>query len=319
MRAPSIALLASFALVACGQGQSHSHVSAPLDSGAIAGDKQAEPRWADDCAAAAAAPEPHFAPIRLELVPRQSEDEEGTSPIPWEVRVAGGERDVFPAVNRDGTIMVAWFGDTQSFTGHDYDSLGFYSVATGKALGFYVLSSDPDDTSPAALSRLKRDLAAANRILDKSTWRGVSSGRKPEGPCPGTPWTKLDLERDDREEWSWKRVTRFDREGLDFEYVREEKEDRFEEKVILRALTADGTIREVTLPIDLPLPGKTTWMAEQQGSCGWSEGFDGFGSRELGVFVVYGDENFGGDRCGAELSGKRTTVIRLPPVLRAPR
>ncbi|MDC0743078.1 hypothetical protein [Polyangium mundeleinium] len=345
MRAP-ILLFASFVLLACGQGRNPSHgttvrgpevvLSAERDAGApdastpetssLAEENPPEPRWADDCPAAAAAPEPSWKSIRFELVPRQAEDDD-TSPVPREVQVAGEDEEVFPAVNHEGTIMVERFSDTESFSGHDHDSVGFFSVATGKSLGFYMLSSDLRESSPSAdaiakeRKRLKRDMDAAHRILDKSTWKRVSSGRKPDGPCPGTPFTKLDQERDARDGFRWPRVTRFDREGLDFEVQPSQDEDgvKVEEKVIVRALQADGTIHTVALPHNLVPPGRTTWMADKSGTCGWSEGFYGFGSRELGVFFVYGDKNFGGDSCGAELAGKRTSVIRLPPELRTAR
>ncbi|WP_284721574.1 hypothetical protein [Polyangium sorediatum] len=259
-------------------------------------------------------------------MPRQPEDDD-TSPVPWEVQVAGGDEEVFPAVNHEGTILVERFSDMESFREAVHDSVGFFSVVTGKLIGLYMLSSDLGESSPspAAITkerkRLKRDLAAAHHLLDKSTWKRVSSGRKPDGPCPGTPFTKLDRERDERDGFRWPRVTRFDREGLDFEYqpFQEEEGVKVEEKIIVRALQADGTIHTVALPHNLVPPGKTTWMADTSGTCGWSEGFYGFGSRELGVFFVYGDENFGGDSCGAELAGKRMSVIRLPPALRTSR
>ena len=344
MRAPAFvfALIASFSSIACGRRPSPLDVStargpeavpadagvsdgsAP-DAGVIAAESPDAPPWADDCPAPAPALAPSFRSVHFELAPRGEGDEGESSTLPGEVRIEGANQDVFPAVNREGTIMVERFGDMESFTGHNIDSVGFYSVVTGKTLGFYVLSSDPDETSPAALQkehrRLAHALAGANQILDKYTWRRISSDQKPDGPCPGTPWTKLDLSRSQRDEWSWARVTRFDREGLDFEYqpVRDDAGTENQEKVVVRALQPDGTIREVSLPLALVPPGETTWMANERRRCGSSEGFYGFGSRELGVFFVYSDEHYGGDSCGAVLSGKRTTLIRLPPELRTAR
>ncbi|MDI1450446.1 hypothetical protein QHF85_40795 [Polyangium sp. 6x1] len=346
MRAPLVTLLASFVLIACGQGRNPSPtiavrgpevvLSAAPDGGApdasapetgpvVADEPPPEAQGSSDCPALAAAPEPSWKAIRFELGPRKEDSE--PSEIPWEVRVVGDDQEVFPAVNREGTIMVERFTDAESFRDITHDSVGFFSVVTGKLLGLYMLSSDIGESSPSPATiekerkRLQRDLASAHRILDKSTWRRVSSDRKPDGPCPGTPFTKLDVERSLRDGFRWERVTRFDREGIDFEYQPslDENGDQVKENVTVRAQKADGTIDTVVLPHELVPPGSTTWMAPHHGRCGWSHGFYGFGSRELGVFFVYGDKNFGGDSCGAELAGKRISVIRLPPELRTPR
>jgi hypothetical protein len=289
--------------------------TAPEPNAVAEEEKQPAPPSEEECPHLTAAPATSWNRIHLDIVPQEPED---PGSLPWEVQVAGEDQEVFPAVSRDGKLMAQRFYEEEDFSGRGIESVAIFSTVTGKTLGLYILLEHPDGVpSEAAIkkehARSAQAVRAANGWLDKTEWRRVETGRKPTRACPGTPWTKLDEERETRDGFRWERVTRFDREGLDFEY------DGEGGRVTIRALQADGSLRAVTMPYEALPPGKTTWMADTHGLCGWSEGLYGFGARELGAFFVYGDANLGGDSCGEVLAGKRTSLLRLPRELRAGR
>ncbi|MFT3767928.1 MAG: hypothetical protein QM820_20960 [Minicystis sp.] len=276
----------------------------------------------DDCPAVTPKQDPEWVHARLMLAeapePEDALPAPWSTPIAWDLAVPSRLAGFFPAASRDGRTVVQVYNDTKDFSGDAISTMVFFSVASGKAFARFTLhegrETEEAKRDPRAAEVLlrgrERDLAAANRILDATTWRHLASARTPSRPCPGTPWEKLDEARSQREDWSWKRVARFDDDGIDLEYEPERRE------ITIRALQEDGTVSTNVVDARLEAPG--SWGGWGQDAdvgkgCGENRGIDGFGDRALGIYFLVGtDTMLGGDACGGVDEALRASALRLP-------
>jgi hypothetical protein len=126
----------------------------------------------DPCVHAIA--DPAVRAMQVDLAPAAAE--QFTYPIL--VAHAGSE---FPAVSKDGKVIVELFEDSEDFTGAPSSTLVFWAKS-GKIVDTFDLGGSRASNTPQAAADLVR--ARANARLARSTWRplAVHDGCTPPGP-----------------------------------------------------------------------------------------------------------------------------------------
>ncbi|MFO0617050.1 MAG: hypothetical protein U0414_30925 [Polyangiaceae bacterium] len=223
----------------------------------------------------------------------------------------------FPAIDRSGRVIAIVRSERSSTPDNEAQRVRFVNVATHATLASFVVFDEPrdmftndgDPLERAARERTnKKARAAAQALLDRSTWRALNgNGLDPPSPLEN-PWAGLDRLREltgDHAEY-----VRFADEGVELEMrFAADPTSRFD-SFRLRRRRGDELVTNELPIVDFPYLGS----AEDGGGCGLATGFERawLTPDRAHVLVAYAWRR-PHSRCDERAEIDAMTIVDLPP------